>query len=794
MGGAGEIGASSTFMRVGDTQLLIDCGIRFKGESALPDLAPLSGERLDAILVTHAHTDHTGALPVLAEAFPGVPIYATPPTIDLVMILVKDALKLMNLPERESEIPLYTERQVDKLFDALTPQPAHTPLIINDLEITFSMASHILGAAMIHLRTPAGDVLFTGDYSVESQRTVPGLDPIDKHVDLVITESTYGNRLHENRSIAEQRMIKQIRAVVEEDGRVLIPAFAIGRAQEVLLILKSALRDGTLPEVPIFVDGMVRSVCDVYQRHVSWVSRSLRHATKKEGHPFFGDDILRVNSAKQRQKVLEHRPSITIASSGMLTGGASSFYAAHLAPDKRDAIFLTGYQDEESPGRRLINLTKETGPRVLQLGEQTVNVECRFDTYGLSAHADRMQMIGFLDKLKPRTVVLVHGDKEAKESFAANLEAPDVVIADNGDTLKRRYRLRGERPKALAQVIYDRTLEALGFDEARELLGPPGTPINGRRVAEEWFGSPPPHDLFNAFISRLEAFELIARDDKRRSMLWVLAPGETDALSNEAELERLIKSENPKGRLFELCQRLKIPLPEFQEEISGAHYVVQAQILIGARCHDSGAWRAAAQKTAEQLACRALLGKLTEIDDGPKVIRVLPERQAELTEKNPKGQLLERLMKRPDLKLELDLQPTPKGFRCQARLADLETAWYSASGKRLAEQGAADAMLALTDERQLFRQAKQPTQQPQALSGAEDPRTRLNLARQAKEIRDFGYTAIEAAGEPHARIFTLAAWATTHRGERLEGERVSASSKKEAQRLAAAALLERLGG
>ena len=802
LGGASEIGASSTLLKVAGVHLLIDCGIRFKGDSALPDLAPLNGLHLDAILITHAHTDHTGALPILAEAFPGVPIYATPPTIDLVKILVRDALRLMNSPDRERELPLYSQRQAEKLFESLVPQPANIPLSVGGLEINFSLASHILGAAMIHIQTPAGNLLFTGDFSADSQRSVPALDPVQRHCDLVICEATYGDRLHENRSVAEARMVKQIAEVFERDARVLIPAFAIGRAQEILLILKEAMRKQQLPKVPVFVDGMVRAVCDVYQRHEKWVSRGLRHLIRKEGHGFYGKQIQRVGSYEERQKVLEHRPAIVVASSGMLSGGASSFYAGHFAPDERDAIFLTGYQDEESPGRRLLNLTQETGPRNLKLGDRTVEVKCRFDTYGLSAHADRMQMVALLDKLRPRTVILVHGDQAAKETFADTLNCNDVVLANNGESLSRRYRLRAGRPKPLVRVLYQRSLDELDFEAARDLLGPPGAPVNGGRIAQEWFGSPPTSQLLGAFIARLEELGLIARDDKRRAMLWVLAPGESEALKAEAELEESLKVENPKGRLLELCQHFKIDPPTFERHIRGAYYVSQVHLQLEGQTHSSEPWKAASQKAADELSARALLKKLIEVSGAPEIIQVSPHHKAQLSTKNPKGDLLELLVKRRDLKLRLEALPSPGGFRAQAHLKisaerSLETACFVAPQKKLSEQAAAEAMLKLIKKSQLLEKDSQAALELEKLKALEklqkrqqrDPRVRLNEASLRHFIYDFGYGTPEISGPIHQLSFSLSAWAISSKAELIEGPKVQAAGKKDAQKLAADELL-----
>ena len=275
----------------------------------------------------------------------------------------------MNAPDRESEIPLYTEYQVDSLLQSMAPVKYHQPIQVGEIEIRWLPASHILGAAMILMKTPAGTILFTGDYSVAAQRTVPALGRPEFQADLVISESTYGERLHEDRNAAEERLLGQVGEVVNRGGRVLIPAFAVGRAQEVLLILKQALRSGILPNTPVFVDGMVRAVCDVYRSHAPFVSRSLAHEIRRTPHAFYTDSIQPVTRREDRARVLDTSPCIIVASSGMLSGGPSAGYCLELAKNPNDAILLTGYQDEESPGRALLDLARVEGPRELRLGQ-----------------------------------------------------------------------------------------------------------------------------------------------------------------------------------------------------------------------------------------------------------------------------------------------------------------------------------------------------------------------------------------------------------------------------------------
>ncbi len=800
LGGASEIGASSTLLQVAGRSILVDCGIRFKRGHALPDLDALTGRELDAVVLTHAHSDHSGALPVLHEAFPHAPIYATPPTIDLVRILQRDALRLMKMAaDREGELPVYGEKQVDAMLSAFVPLQHGHSVVLGEVLLTFLPASHILGAAMAHFETPSGSILVTGDYSVSAQRTVPALDRPTLPVDLLVTESTYGNRLHSDRKTAERRLVSRVAEILGEGGRVLIPAFAIGRAQEILLILREALRHRRIPQVPVFVDGMVRTVCQVYSSHDRYVSRQLLYESQKAGHPFFSGSVQAVGEARQRQEILQAGPCVIVASSGMLSGGPSAFYAGELAGHDKDAILITGYQDEESPGRHLLNLARQTsGTRELKLGERMVEVRCHFETYSLSAHADRMQMVGLIQALRPQTVLLVHGDRGAKQALARSLQVKDVVLCEDGSRLERSYPRR-------RQKRVTREIRLPSPDEVLSLLDrESGVALRIDQLGEAWFGHPVHGEVLERFARALEASGHCRRDDHRRQMVWPRSRpgGGGEPTEEELRRESELKAENPKGRLLELCQRLRIEPPRKLATLHQGVPVAELQIQIRGELVSSGVRSGHTEKVAEQLAARKLLEILRKKIDPPDALSVDPEQEADLKLRNPKGRLLEICQQRKLPAPSIEETAVPGGFvgRAWLRLSGqkIQSKAFRASKGKTAQQAAAADLLEQLLGRSLPETGGGSVESPGLAmaasegSGGGEPRMRLNEARQKGLLRDFGYEEARLAGPAHQPMFEITAWAEAPGSARESARPVQAATKKAGRREAATRLVAHL--
>jgi hypothetical protein len=323
---------------------------------------------------------------------------------------------------------------------------------------------------------------------------------------------------------------------------------------------------------------------------------------------------------------------------------------------------------QESPGRALLELAQSEGPKELRLGQAKVPVACLFGTYGLSAHADRMQMVSLIEATAPRTVVLVHGDESAKQSLARSLQCDDVICGRDGLTIQRRYRpRRGTQQRSAVQVPLK---EDLDIERARNLLGPPGSsPLRAAAVAEAWFGRAVDRETVERFARVLESIGLVRRDDHRRDRLWVLAVQETSLFPDEAALEQQLKVANPKGRLLEFCTRVRIDPPVVQVQPHGAFFEATLSLQHQGRTLESGPCRAASKKTAEQLAAQALLNIVSQQVEAEEETLVSDDDAARLQSTNPKGKLLERCAQLKLSPPQLEQTASPDGYRVRALIS-----------------------------------------------------------------------------------------------------------------------------
>ena len=495
-GGANEIGASSMLIEIDGYRILVDAGIRMgvNQESQSPDFPDFDKVGMpDAVLLTHAHTDHTGALPVLGRMLPAdVKIYCTPPTKEITKVLLEDSARRMEREKQKDDLS-YTSDDVAAVLNRMATDVSWSdPVeICPSVKATWIPAGHILGAAMIYITGKSESILMTGDVSVSKQLTIPSVDvPTWCKPDVMVMESTYGNRPHKTRTEEEKSLVNDVANTIKEGGTVLLPAFAVGRSQEVILILNQAMERKEIPEFPVYVDGMVRDINRIYSEFAAELRRPLRRKAEQGEPLFYSGMIEEVQRNTKPESILAKGPCCVVASSGMLVGGKSIVYAKHLARDEKNLIAITGYQAEGTPGRSLEGLRKQDDPenRMWSIDDETdVHVKCRIERYSLSAHADKDELIDLVRKVQPRKLFLVHGDAETRgelfKSVRKACPAVDVKLPENGQayTVRKRIGIAGGR-----KLSGDRILrEVAAFVQKMERQ----RPFRVRELAEIWFGT-----------------------------------------------------------------------------------------------------------------------------------------------------------------------------------------------------------------------------------------------------------------------------------------------------------------
>lgn len=437
-GGGEKIGGTSILISIKGHHLLLDAGMHLHEETYHPDYSPLfdnglSFEDIDALLITHAHMDHTGAVPYVHKQCSNIPMFATEATVGLMKILLTDTVRI----SKENVVGMYSEEDVQNTLLSINTIDFYETFSIpskdNEWKITYYPSGHILGAGAIHIEFDGISILFTGDYSIDEQKTVKGLVlPDDLKVDVLITESTYGflpTNASIDRSRQEKLFVESIKRTMDKGGSMLIPAFALGRAQEIILILKDAFKEDKYLPFNLFIDGRVTDVCRVYQRYSEQhrYINSEYYQKENEESLFFGSGVQsaqeiysnRRNSDFTFSDFMEDYISLgnncIVASSGMLTeNSASARYAEFLIDEERNAVSFTGYMDEESPGHHVLQMSKKSSNEKVRVNGVEKEIQARIESFRLSAHASREQILQLIAKLQPKKVFLMHGEHDKR--------------------------------------------------------------------------------------------------------------------------------------------------------------------------------------------------------------------------------------------------------------------------------------------------------------------------------------------------------------------------------------------
>jgi Cft2 family RNA processing exonuclease len=419
LGGGTEIGGSCVLVEWRGTRILVDAGTRHdehveRSGPPLLDDELTTGGPVAAVVVTHAHNDHCGYVPALVRRMPGTRVLCSAPTAELLPLMWRDAATLMRRQAQErrawgddtARAP-YGELEAAAAGRSLEDIPFGVPVPVGELSVELFPAGHVLGSAGVVVHAGGSRVVVTGDLSTERQAAAEALD-LPRHAeapDLLVVESTCCDIQHTPREATVAHLLRFVRETYDNGGRVLIPAMGLGRAQELALLLGTRL-----PDLPVLVDGLAGTISEVYGRHADAAGLA---------RPVLADRVRQVRDRGAERLVF--RRGVVITTAGTLRGGPAVEWARDILPDPAAALVVCGYQDEESPGRRLLELAG--GGPAFELPDGPVQVRAAVRQFQLGAHADRNGLLKVIDRLRPRDVMLVHGHARAQKQFRDFLRA-----------------------------------------------------------------------------------------------------------------------------------------------------------------------------------------------------------------------------------------------------------------------------------------------------------------------------------------------------------------------------------
>lgn len=458
-GGVGSVTGSKYLLKHNGRKILIDCGL-FQGEKELRERnwedPPFDAASIDAVIITHAHIDHTGWLPRLVKLGFAGKVFTSRATADLMKLLLVDSARLQeeeadyrnrhNLTSHSPALPLYDEKDAKEALSRLNPVKNNGEFvqITEGFSASFRVAGHILGASMVLVSIDGAKVdgsdirfLFSGDLGHYDQPIVndPATPP---NCDYLMVESTYGNRLHGGES-SEDQFVEVIKDAIKRNGPVLIPAFAIGRTQEVLYMIRELEDQSRIPILPVRVDSpMASQATQIYNRFTEEHDEEYTSILMQKRHPLRTGSMVTASSREESKALNKERGTrLIISASGMMAGGRVLHHAMRILPDEKATIVFVGFQAAGTTGRRILDGEKE-----VKIMKEWIPVNCHIVRIeGFSAHADWKAVLRWLSGLKqtPTTVFTTHGEPEAAEAMAGHIRDEygwNVVVPQYGQTIE----------------------------------------------------------------------------------------------------------------------------------------------------------------------------------------------------------------------------------------------------------------------------------------------------------------------------------------------------------------------
>lgn len=452
LGGGQEIGANAYLLKIGGIPILLDAGLHPKkyGRDSLPDYGRIQ-EELEAVFISHAHLDHVGSLPVIQKQQPQAPIFATLPTKEITLRMLHNTVTVMNIFREEKgllEYPFFEHRDLHSLQRSIVGLDFH-PLghligkerwdfgdwvtIRGQIRAHFILSGHILGAAGIFLQQGKRSIFYTGDIALKDQTLIPGATLPEEEMDTLVMECTYADdpAYHSrDRSQEIEKFAAAAAAILSKGGCVLIPAFALGKTQELLVVIHGLMREGKIPPVPLYISGLGKSLTEIYQ--------NFRPYLRQEALAL-SFDLFSVLGFLDDASIaaLLRDPCLIVATNGMMVENTpSARLARFMVQEERHGIFFCGYIDPDTLGYRVFQA--RAGQAVcFGPGEAPIQIiSPNIRRFYLSSHADRYELLELARKLRPRRIVLVHGTKEGMEFLQEELgQESQILMGEKGKTI-----------------------------------------------------------------------------------------------------------------------------------------------------------------------------------------------------------------------------------------------------------------------------------------------------------------------------------------------------------------------
>jgi KH/beta-lactamase-domain protein len=450
LGGVKQVGRSCFIVVTPESKVMLDCGINpgeMSGLNAYPrlDWFNFDLDDLDAIVISHAHIDHQGFLPTLFKYGYRGPVYCTEPTLPLMILLQMDSVKIAN--SNGTYLP-YEARDVNEVIKHCITLPYGKPTDISpDVTITLNNAGHIMGSATVHMNlSGAHNILYSGDYKYSRTQLLDSAVSVYPRVETLITESTYGNT---NDVMPDQQLVyrgftESINKTLMDGGKVLIPVPAVGRAQEIMLVMAKEMKEGRLIESPIYIEGMISEASAIHMSYAHYLGSEVRKSVSQGINPFQSEYFTVISGYGKRDDILnDENPAIVMATSGMLEGGPSVEYFKELAPDPKNKIIFVSYQINGTLGRRVLDGVMSEVSMMDKSGKvKVVPVRCHTQKIdGFSGHSDFNQILNFVSRIRPKRVLVNHGEKSKSENVASAVYSRLKVrssVPDNREIVRLR--------------------------------------------------------------------------------------------------------------------------------------------------------------------------------------------------------------------------------------------------------------------------------------------------------------------------------------------------------------------